>query len=120
MARLIESPARIRACGNKPKVIREYAGRVRSGTDAVSIALMDSPGGWREPGQTPEFDEYTVVLSGQLTVETRSATYQVKPGQGIIVERGEWVRYSTPRPGGARYLAVCLPAFNVQRVHRDK
>lgn len=119
MARLIERPTRIAAAGNKPKIIEEYVGRVNSRTDAVSIARMTSPPGWEEPGQTPEFDEYTLVLAGVLRVETRAGTFDVGAGQAIHAPRGEWVRYSTPTPEGAQYVAVCLPAFAPESVHRD-
>jgi len=117
MIKLIERPTVIEAAGNKPKRIEEYVGRVNTGTSALSVARMVSPAGWVEPGQTPEFDEYTVVLKGMLKVETRGATYEVQAGQGIITGSGEWVRYSTPE--GAEYLAVCLPAFAPTTVHRD-
>ena len=117
MIKLIERPSVIEAAGNKPKRIEEYVGRVNSGTAAVSVARMTSPAGWVEPGQTPEFDEYTVVLRGLLRVETKGATYDVPAGQAIITGAGEWVRYSTPE--GAEYVAVCLPAFSPATVHRD-
>jgi mannose-6-phosphate isomerase-like protein (cupin superfamily) len=119
MPRLIEQPTQIAAAGNKPKIIREYVGRVNTQTDAVSIARMSSPGGWIEPGQTPEFDEYTVVLEGTLRVETREGSLDVAAGQGLIVRAGEWVKYSTPTDEGAEYIAVCLPAFSPETVHRD-
>lgn len=119
MAKLILAPTVIPAAGQPPKIIEEFFGRMNSATSAVSIAKMTSPSGWREPGQTPEFDEYTVVLRGELQVETRSATHKVAAGQAIVVNAGEWVRYSTPGAEGADYLAVCLPAFSPQRVHRD-
>jgi mannose-6-phosphate isomerase-like protein (cupin superfamily) len=119
MPTLIESPTRIEAAGNKPKLIDEYVGRVNSGDRAVSIAHMRSPGGWVEPGQTPEFDEYTVVLRGVLRVEFRGGALDVRGGQAVAVRRGEWVRYSTPEPDGAEYVAVCLPAFGMDLVHRD-
>jgi mannose-6-phosphate isomerase-like protein (cupin superfamily) len=119
MPDLIEKPTIIASAGNLPKRIAEYVGRVNSDTEAVSIARMESPAGWIEPGQTPEFDEYTVVLRGMLRVETRSATMDVKAGQAIIAHRGEWVRYSTPEPGGAEYIAVCIPAFSPELVHRE-
>ena len=119
MARLIESPTRVEAAGNKPKRIEEFVGRVSSGTEAVSIARMHSPQGWQEPGQTPEFDEYTVVTSGTLRVETREEAFDVGAGQSVIAESGEWVRYSSPFEGGAEYFAVCLPAFGIHIVHRD-
>jgi quercetin dioxygenase-like cupin family protein len=117
MIKLIESPAVIEPAGNKPKRIEEYVGRVNSGTGALSVARMVSPPGWIEPGQTPEFDEYTVVLRGELRVETRGAVHEVRAGQAIVVGAGEWVRYSTPN--GAEYVAVCAPAFSPETVHRD-
>lgn len=119
MATLIEKPTVIHAAGNKPKRIEEFFGRVNSGTEALSVARMKSPSGWEEPGQTPEFDEYTVVLSGMLRVETRDGVIDVQAGQGVQTARGEWVRYSTPEPEGAEYVAVCLPAFSPSTVHRD-
>ena len=119
MARVISTPTVIPALGEPPKIIEEFVGQVNSGTSAVSIAKMTSPSGWSEPGQTPEFDEYTIVLRGELRVETRGAVHRVSAGQAIIVSRGEWVRYSTPGPEGAEYIAVCLPAFSPATVHRD-
>jgi mannose-6-phosphate isomerase-like protein (cupin superfamily) len=119
MPGLIEKPTIIASAGNLPKRIAEYVGRVNSGTEAVSIARMESPAGWTEPGQTPEFDEYTVVLRGMLRVETRSGSIDVRSGQAIIAHRGEWVRYSSPEPGGAEYVAVCVPAFAPDLVHRE-
>lgn len=119
MAILVPSPTRIEAPGHPPKTIEEYIGRVNSGTKDVSIARMVSPCGWSEPGQTPEFDEYTLVLRGQLRVETPETVYDVAAGQAIIVARGEWVRYSSPAEGGAEYIAVCLPAFSPDTVHRE-
>jgi mannose-6-phosphate isomerase-like protein (cupin superfamily) len=110
---------RIQAAGNKPKLIDEYVGRVTTATTGVSIAHMRSPGGWVEPGQTPEFDEYTVVLKGVLRVESREGVLDVRAGQSIHVQAGEWVRYSTPTEEGAEYIAVCLPAFGMDIVHRD-
>ncbi|MGA6829382.1 cupin domain-containing protein [Nitrospira sp. NS4] len=115
----VECPTRIQAAGNKPKLIDEFIGRVNSGTASVSIARMQSPSGWEEPGQTPEFDEYTVVLRGMLRVETRQGVLDVQAGQAVVTPRGEWVRYSTPGPDGAEYLAVCIPAFSPATVHRD-
>ena len=115
----IEKPSIIQAAGNKPKIIEEYIGRVNSKTSAASIAKMTSPGGWVEPGQTPEFDEYTVVLRGVLHVETKSGTLVVSAGQAVITHAGEWVRYATPGDEGAEYVAVCLPAFSMESVHRD-
>ena len=119
MVQHIAKPTRIAAAGNKPKRIEEFVGRVNSATPAVSIARMTSPGGWEEPAQTPEFDEYTVVLQGALRVETRDGVHEVKAGEAIVVGKGEWVRYSTPEPEGAEYIAVCLPAFSPATVHRD-
>jgi mannose-6-phosphate isomerase-like protein (cupin superfamily) len=119
MPTLIAQATRVEAAGNKPKLIDEYVGRVNTGQADVSIAHMRSPGGWVEPGQTPEFDEYTVVLKGTLRVEYRDGVLDVDEGQGVVVRRGEWVRYSTPGPEGAEYVAVCLPAFGMDIVHRD-
>jgi len=119
MAKLIEQPTRIEATGNKPKLIDEFFGHVNSGTARISIARMQSPSGWVEPGQTPEFDEYTVVLRGMLKVETNEDTLEVNAGQGVVTSKGEWIRYSTPGPDGAEYIAVCLPAFSPDTVHRD-
>ena len=119
MPTLIAEPTRIEAAGNKPKVIREFVGRVNSGTADLSVAHMQSPGGWVEPGQRPEFDEYTVVLRGALQVEHEDGVIEVAAGQGVLVRGGEWVRYSTPEAGGAEYVAVCLPAFGPDTVHRD-
>lgn len=120
MPKLIETPTVITAAGNLPKKIEEFVGRVNSGTDSVSIARMKSPSGWVEPGQTPEFDEYTVVLRGLLRVTTRTGSMDVKEGQAIITHRSEWVQYSTPGPEGAEYIAVCIPGFSPGAVHRDK
>ena len=120
MARLISKPTVIPAAGQPPKIIEEFFGRVHSATDKISIAQMTSPCGWREPGQTPEFEEYTIVLKGELQVETRDGARQVGAGQAILVEAGEWVRYSTPAAGGAEYIAICLPAFSPETVHRDR
>jgi len=119
MPRIIKAPTIIEAAGNKPKIIREFFGLVNSSTEKISIAKMTSPAGWEEPGQTPEFDEYTLVLKGMLRVETRENTFDVKEGQAIITYAGEWIRYSTPNPEGAEYVAVCLPAFSPETVHRD-
>lgn len=120
MPRLIAEATRIAAAGNRPKQIREYIGRVNSGTAELSIAHMTSPAGWVEPGQRPAFDEYTLVLAGALHVETADgATLVVRAGQAVVTEAGEWVRYSTPEPEGADYIAVCLPAFSPETVHRD-
>jgi mannose-6-phosphate isomerase-like protein (cupin superfamily) len=115
----ITTPTRIVAAGNKPKDIDEYVGRVTSKTGAVSIAHMRSPAGWLEPGQTPEFDEYTVVLKGMLRVQHKGGTIDVHAGQAIIAPRGEWVQYGSPGADGAEYVAICLPAFSPDTVHRD-
>ena len=120
MARKIEKPTIIQSAGNKPKRIEEFVGLVNSGTRELSLARMTSPEGWVEPGQTPEFDEYTLVLRGTLRVETRQGTLDVEAGQAVIAPRGEWVRYSTPGRGGAEYVAVCVPAFSPDTVHRDE
>lgn len=119
MAKLIDKPAVVEAAGTKPKLIQEFVGRVNTKTPSVSVARMQSPGGWVEPGQTPEFDEYTVVLKGTLTVETKAGTLHVRAGQGVHTPKGEWVRYSTPGDEGAEYVAVCLPAFSPDTVRRD-
>ena len=119
MTAKIERPTVIRAAGTKPKLIEEFVGLVNSQTSQVSIAKMRSPSGWVEPGQTPEFDEYTLVLRGMLRVETKQAVHEVSAGQAIITSRGEWIRYSTPGPEGAEYIAICLPAFSPATVHRD-
>jgi len=119
MPTLIAQPTRITAAGNKPKLIDEYIGRVNSTTSAASVAHMRSPEGWLEPGQTPDFDEFTIVLKGTLRVKHKSGTLDVRSGQAIIAHAGEWVQYSTPESGGAEYIAVCLPAFSVETVHRD-
>ena len=121
MPKLIANPTIIEPAGNKPKRIEEYVGRVNSETPEVSVARMTSPEGWVEPGQRPQFDEYTLVLSGCLTVETESdGVLEVRAGQAVITRAGEWIRYSTPTPGGAQYVAVCLPAFSPETVHRDE
>jgi len=119
MPRHITSPTRIAAAGNPPKTIEEFVGRVNTATDAVSIARMISPEGWSEPGQRPEFDEYTLVLRGLLRVEHEAASHDVRAGEAIIAPAGQWIRYSSPDPCGAEYLAVCLPAFSPKMVHRD-
>ena len=119
MPTLISAPSVIQAAGNKPKVIEEFIGRVNSKTEPLSVARMKSPGGWVEPGQTPEFDEYTLVLRGKLLVTSKSGVIEVSAGQAVIAHRGEWVQYSTPGPEGAEYVAICLPAFSMERVHRD-
>ncbi len=118
MPKLIAAPSRITAAGNKPKLIDEYVGRVNTGDGGVSIAHMRSPGGWVEPGQRPAFTEYTLVLRGVLRVESEGETLDVKAGQAIVTAPGEWVRYSTP-DGDCEYVAVCLPAFSPETVHRD-
>ena len=120
MPTLIAQPTRIRAAGTKPKLIDEYIGRVNSATSSVSVAHMRSPQGWEEPGQTPEFDEFTVMLKGMLRVRYRGGEMDVTEGQAVIAHGGEWVQYSTPLEGGAEYIAVCLPAFSMETVHRDK
>jgi uncharacterized cupin superfamily protein len=117
MPKLIEQPTRIAAAGNKPKLIDEFVGRVNSRDDKVSVAVMSSPAGWLEPGQRPEFDEYTLVLEGALHVEHESGTLIVRAGQAVHARQGEWVRYGTP--DGARYVAICMPAFSPDTVHRD-
>jgi mannose-6-phosphate isomerase-like protein (cupin superfamily) len=119
MPTLISRPTRIEAAGNKPKLIDEFVGRVNTRESSVSIARMTSPEGWVEPGQTPDFDEYTIVIKGMLRVEHRDGVIDVEAGQGVLVRKGEWIRYSTPGPQGAEYLAICLPAFSPETVHRD-
>ena len=119
MATHISKPTIVQAAGNKPKQIEEFIGRVNSNTSGLSIARMKSPSGWVEPGQTPDFDEYTVVLRGSLQVATRDGVIDVHAGQAVIAPRGQWVQYSTPHSDGAEYIAVCLPAFSPQTVHRD-
>jgi len=116
---LIAAPSRVTAAGNKPKLIDEYVGRVNSQTDVVSVAHMRSPGGWQEPGQTPEFEEFTVVLKGTLRVEYQGGHMDVRSGEAVVAHKGEWVRYSTPEAEGAEYIAVCVPAFSMDSVHRD-
>jgi len=116
----IAKPARVTAAGNKPKLIDEYIGRVNSSTTAASVAHMRSPGGWQEPGQTPEFEEYTIVLKGLVRVEYRGGSLEVRAGEAVVAHKGEWVRYSTPEADGAEYIAVCLPAFSMETVHRDE
>ncbi|HEX4498259.1 MAG TPA: cupin [Thermoanaerobaculia bacterium] len=120
MPRLIAQPTVIQAAGNKPKRIEEYAGRVNSGHAAVSVARMVSPEGWEEPGQTPEFEEVTVVLKGMVRVEHAGGALDVRAGQAVVAAPGEWIRYSSPEPGGAEYVAICLPAFSPDTVHRDE
>jgi mannose-6-phosphate isomerase-like protein (cupin superfamily) len=119
MVKVIDSASVIAAAGTGGKIIKEYFGRVNSKTSDVSIAHMNSPEGWEEPGQCPDFDEYTVVLKGSVRVRTKNEVHIVKEGQGIITGKGEWVQYSTPFRGGAEYIAVCLPAFSPDIVHRD-
>jgi mannose-6-phosphate isomerase-like protein (cupin superfamily) len=120
MPTFIKSSSIIRAAGNKPKLIEEFIGRVNSDTEGVSIARMKSPAGWIEPGQTPEFDEYTIVLKGMLSAETKNDSFDIKEGEAIIVRKGEWIKYSSPDIEGAEYIAVCLPAFSLEKVHRDE
>lgn len=120
MPKLIEQPMKIKAAGNKPKVIQEFIGRANTQTSDVSIAHMESPPGWAEPGQTPEFDEYSVVLRGVLRVTTKSGVFDVKENQAIIVSKGEWVQYSSPTKEGASYIGICVPAFSMDTVHRDE
>src|SRR5512143_2273869 len=115
----ITAPTRVTAAGNKPKLIDELVGRVNTRSTDVSIAHMRSPSGWLEPGQTPDFDEYTVVLAGSLRVTHRDGSFDVRPGEAVLARRGEWVQYSTPDPAGAEYIAVCLPAFSPETVRRD-
>jgi mannose-6-phosphate isomerase-like protein (cupin superfamily) len=116
----IEKPTIIESAGNKPKIIEEFIGRVNSGTGDLSIARMKSPAGWIEPGQEPEFDEYTLVLKGMLRVTTKKGAEDIHAGEAVIVPSGEWVQYSTPGTEGAEYIAVCLPAFSPETVHRDE
>ena len=119
MPERIDQPTLIESAGNRPKQIEEYFGRVNTGDERVSVARMNSPEGWREPGQRPEFEELTVVLAGMLRVEHEDGALAVRAGQAVMTRPGEWVRYSTPEPGGAEYVAVCLPAFSPDTVHRD-
>ncbi len=119
MTQLIKSPAVVKAAGNKEKIIKEFFGHINSKTSEVSIAYMKSPEGWIEPGQRPEFNEYTVVLKGKLKIATKNEEFVISEGQGIMTSKGEWVRYSTPFEDGAEYIAVCLPAFSVDLVRRD-
>ncbi|MBI9067319.1 MAG: hypothetical protein JEZ09_08505 [Salinivirgaceae bacterium] len=120
MAKIISKPTLIEAAGNKPKIIEEFFGLVNSRTSDISIAKMTSPEGWVEPGQTPEFEEYTIVLKGALQVKTKNEEYKVSAGEAILIEGNEWVQYSSPFAGGAEYIAVCLPAFSPNSVHRDE
>jgi mannose-6-phosphate isomerase-like protein (cupin superfamily) len=119
MPTLIPAPTRITAAGNKPKLIDEFVGRVNSGETRLSLAHMRSPGGWVEPGQTPEFDEFTLVLKGTLRLTHKNGSLDVSAGQAVVSPAGDWVQYSTPGPEGAEYIAICLPAFSPQTVHRD-
>ncbi|MGO9195667.1 MAG: cupin domain-containing protein [Acidimicrobiales bacterium] len=119
MATLIPAPKRIEAAGVPPKTISEFVGHIATGNADLSVAVMESPRGWSEPGQTPEFDEYSVVLAGELVAESREDAVTASSGQAILARAGEWVRYSTPGEGGARYVSVCLPAFSPSTVHRD-
>lgn len=120
MALHVKSPSEIKAAGNKEKIIKEYFGRVNSKTSEVSIALMKSPEGWEEPGQAPDFNEYTLVLKGKLKISTASEEIIVSEGEAIVTNKGEWVKYSSPFAGGAEYIAVCVPAFSPDTVHRDE
>jgi len=120
MPQHIHTPTRITAAGNKPKLIDEYVGRVNSQHSALSVAHMRSPQGWTEPGQTPEFDEFTIVLRGLLRVTSKAGMLDVSAGQAVVAHAGEWIQYSTPEPDGAEYIAVCLPAFSMDTVHRDE
>ena len=119
MPQLISEPTIISSAGNKPKIIEEYIGRVNNGEAKASLARMRSPGGWIEPGQTPEFDEFTFVLAGRLQVKHHDGVLKVAAGQAVITRAGEWVQYSTPHPEGAEYIAICMPAFSMETVHRD-
>lgn len=119
MPTLISQPTRIEAAGNKPKLIDEYIGRVNSKTSTLSVAHMRSPQGWEEPGQRPDFDEFTVLLNGALQVKYEGGEMTVRAGQAVITRSGEWVQYATPFEGGAEYIAICLPAFSMDTMHRD-
>ena len=119
MSKIIKAPSIIKAAGNKPKIIEEYVGRVNTHTEDISIARMKSPEGWVEPGQTPEFEEFTLVVRGTLNVKTKESDISLKEGQAVLLRAGEWVQYSSPEPGGAEYISVCLPAFSPITVHRD-
>jgi len=120
MPTAIHEPTRIQAAGNKPKLIDEFIVRINSKDSQVSVAHMRSPEGWEEPGQTPEFDEYTIVLKGMIRVTHKDGSIDVRTGQAVIAHKGEWIRYSTPEAGGAEYIAVCVPAFSMETVHRDE
>jgi quercetin dioxygenase-like cupin family protein len=119
MPRLIAAPTVVPAAGDPPKRIEEFAGRVNTGTSAFSVARMVSPEGWKEPGQRPDFEEVTLVLKGLIRVEHEGGAIDVREGQAIVTAPGEWVRYGSPEPGGAEYVAICLPAFSPDTVHRD-
>lgn len=119
MVKKVKNPSIVKASGNKEKIIKEYFGRVNSGDKNVSIALMKSPDGWVEPGQTPEFDEYTVVLDGTLHIKTKDGEFDINSGEAVYLSKGEWVQYSSPSPESAKYVAVCLPAFSPDIVYRD-
>jgi mannose-6-phosphate isomerase-like protein (cupin superfamily) len=119
MANIVKKPTRIPAAGTPPKIIEEFVGLVNTNTRNVSVARMRSPAGWTEPGQTPLFDEYTIVLAGSLHVRLKDREFDVHAGQAVYIEKGEWVQYSSPDPAGAEYIAVCLPAFSPETVHRD-
>ena len=116
----IKTSSLIRAAGNQPKIIEEFFGRVNTGTAAISVARMRSPSGWEKPGQTPEFDEYTLVLRGMLRVESRQGQVDVRAKEAVLAPGGKWVRYSSPGPDGAEYIAICLPAFSPETVHRGE
>ena len=120
MAVKINKPTIIKAAGNKEKIIREFFGAVNSDNKNVSIAIMNSPGGWLEPGQKPEFDEYTVVISGVLHLKTENEEFDIKEGEAVLINKNEWVQYSSPNADGAKYVSVCIPAFNPDTVHRDE
>lgn len=119
MVKKISSPSIIKAAGNKPKIIEEFIGRVNSNTSDLSIARMKSPPGWTEPGQKPEFNEYTIVLKGMLRIKTKNETIDIPEGEAVVVNKNQWIQYSTPGPDGAEYIAVCFPAFSPETVHRD-
>jgi len=119
MPKLIERATRVTAAGTPPKLIDEYVGRVNTGDQTLSVAHMRSPTGWSEPGQRPDFDEYTIVLRGMLRIEHEGGVLEVRTGQAVLARAGEWIRYSTPEPDGAEYVAICVPAFSMETVHRD-
>jgi mannose-6-phosphate isomerase-like protein (cupin superfamily) len=120
MSLIINEPTIVKAAGNKEKIIKEFFGAVNSGNKDISVAVMNSPGGWLEPGQTPEFDEYTVVIKGELHIKVIDKEFDIKSGQAVLIKKGEWVQYSTPNPEGTHYLSVCIPAFSPDTVHRDE